>query len=65
MRHGQAGSDHQPRQQRKLAKESGREAVPAECLYGDVQGRKIMNLMGSNGMKAVALGADGGGGDGC
>lgn len=40
----------------KLAKDPAGKLFPLNAYMGDVQGRKIMNLMGSNGMKAVALG---------
>lgn len=39
----------------KLIKEPGAKLYPLSSYFGDVQGKKMMNLMGSNGMKAVAL----------
>ncbi|MHA6528915.1 class I SAM-dependent methyltransferase [Paenibacillus sp. BAC0078] len=39
----------------KLVKEPAGKLFPLGSYLGDVKGRKIMNLMGSNGMKAVAL----------
>lgn len=39
----------------KLIKEPSAKLYPLSTYFGDVQGKKIMNLMGSNGMKAVAL----------
>ena len=40
----------------KLAKDPAAKLFPLTTYFGEVQGRRIMNLMGSNGMKAVALG---------
>ncbi|OMD37718.1 class I SAM-dependent methyltransferase [Paenibacillus odorifer] len=39
----------------KLIKEPSAKLYPLSSYFGDVQGKKMMNLMGSNGMKAVAL----------
>ncbi|WP_313641503.1 class I SAM-dependent methyltransferase [Paenibacillus sp.] len=39
----------------KLIKEPSAKLYPLSTYFGDVQGKKMMNLMGSNGMKAVAL----------
>lgn len=39
----------------KLIKEPSKKLYPLSSYFGDVQGKKMMNLMGSNGMKAVAL----------
>lgn len=39
----------------KLAKDPAGKLYPLNAYFGEVQGRKVMNLMGSNGMKAVAL----------
>ncbi|WP_342561169.1 class I SAM-dependent methyltransferase [Paenibacillus sp. FSL R7-0345] len=40
----------------KLAKDPQAKLFPLNAYLGEVAGKKIMNLMGSNGMKAVALG---------
>lgn len=40
----------------KLAKDPSGKLFPLRDYLGEVSGQKIMNLMGSNGMKAVALG---------
>ncbi|MBY3621898.1 class I SAM-dependent methyltransferase [Acinetobacter sp. CUI P1] len=39
----------------KLIKEPSAKLYPLSSYFGDVKGKKMMNLMGSNGMKAVAL----------
>ncbi|WP_339314694.1 class I SAM-dependent methyltransferase [Paenibacillus sp. FSL R10-2734] len=39
----------------KLVKDPSAKLYPLSTYFGDVQGKKMMNLMGSNGMKAVAL----------
>lgn len=39
----------------KLAKDPGGKLFPLNTYLGEVKGRRIINLMGSNGMKAVAL----------
>ncbi|WNS45090.1 class I SAM-dependent methyltransferase [Paenibacillus sp. MMS20-IR301] len=39
----------------KLVKDPAGKLFPLNTYLGEVKGRKIMNLMGSNGMKAVAL----------
>lgn len=39
----------------KLAKDPGGKLFPLNGYFGEVKGRRIINLMGSNGMKAVAL----------
>lgn len=39
----------------KLVKDPSAKLYPLTSYFGDVQGKKMMNLMGSNGMKAVAL----------
>lgn len=39
----------------KLAKDPAGKLFPLNAYFGDVEGRRIINLMGSNGMKAVAL----------
>lgn len=39
----------------KLMKDPSTKLYPLSSYFGDVQGKKMMNLMGSNGMKAVAL----------
>lgn len=39
----------------KLAKDPAGKLFPLKDYFGEVKGRTIMNLMGSNGMKAVAL----------
>lgn len=39
----------------KLAKDPLGKLFPLNAYFGEVSGKKIMNLMGSNGMKAVAL----------
>lgn len=40
----------------KLAKDPEAKLYPLIAYFEEVQGKKMMNLMGSNGMKAVALG---------
>jgi ubiquinone/menaquinone biosynthesis C-methylase UbiE len=40
----------------KLAADPAGKLFPLNRYFGEVKGRRIMNLMGSNGMKAVALG---------
>ncbi|MEK3836084.1 MULTISPECIES: class I SAM-dependent methyltransferase [unclassified Paenibacillus] len=40
----------------KLSKDPAGKLYPLNTYLGEVKGRRIMNLMGSNGMKAVALG---------
>ena len=40
----------------KLVKDPAAKLSPLLAYFGDVQEKKMMNLMGSNGMKAVALG---------
>ncbi|MCL6603467.1 MAG: class I SAM-dependent methyltransferase [Paenibacillus sp.] len=40
----------------KLRKDPVNKLIPLSSYFGEVSGKKIMNLMGSNGMKAVALG---------
>lgn len=40
----------------KLRKDPANKLYPLSSYFGDVSGKRIMNLMGSNGMKAVALG---------
>lgn len=40
----------------KLIKDPSAKLYPLSAYLGNVNGKKIMNLMGSNGMKAVALG---------
>lgn len=40
----------------KLAKDPAGKLYPLHNYLGEISGKKIMNLMGSNGMKAVALG---------
>ncbi|WP_410511394.1 class I SAM-dependent methyltransferase [Paenibacillus sp. BR2-3] len=40
----------------KLRKDPANKLYPLSSYFGEVTGKKIMNLMGSNGMKAVALG---------
>ena len=40
----------------KLRKDPLLKLFPLSTYFGEVSGKKIMNLMGSNGMKAVALG---------
>ncbi|WP_340023810.1 class I SAM-dependent methyltransferase [Paenibacillus sp. FSL K6-1096] len=39
----------------KLAKDPAGKLFPLNAYFGEVKGRRIINLMGSNGMKAVAL----------
>lgn len=39
----------------KLSKDPAGKLFPLDAYFGTVSGKKIMNLMGSNGMKAVAL----------
>ncbi|MEK5397291.1 class I SAM-dependent methyltransferase [Paenibacillus sp. FSL K6-2859] len=39
----------------KLIKEPSAKLYPLSSYFGEVKGKKMMNLMGSNGMKAVAL----------
>jgi ubiquinone/menaquinone biosynthesis C-methylase UbiE len=39
----------------KLMKDPSVKLYPLSSYFGNVQGKKMMNLMGSNGMKAVAL----------
>ncbi|WP_083205178.1 class I SAM-dependent methyltransferase [Bacillus sp. FJAT-27264] len=39
----------------KLAKDPLAKLYPISSYFGEISGKKIMNLMGSNGMKAVAL----------
>lgn len=39
----------------KLLKEPSSKLYPLTSYFGEVKGKKIINLMGSNGMKAVAL----------
>lgn len=39
----------------KLMKDPSAKLYPLSSYFGNVQGKKMMNLMGSNGMKAVAL----------
>lgn len=39
----------------KLAKDPAGKLFPLNAYFGEVEGRRIINLMGSNGMKAVAL----------
>ncbi|OMD03524.1 class I SAM-dependent methyltransferase [Paenibacillus sp. FSL R5-0636] len=39
----------------KLIKEPSAKLYPLLSFFGEVKGKKMMNLMGSNGMKAVAL----------
>lgn len=39
----------------KLAKDPAGKLFPLNTYFGEVEGRRIINLMGSNGMKAVAL----------
>ncbi|MEK5237645.1 class I SAM-dependent methyltransferase [Paenibacillus sp. FSL L8-0470] len=40
----------------KLTKDPASRLFPLNAYFGEVRGKKMMNLMGSNGMKAVALG---------
>ncbi|MEK4058572.1 MULTISPECIES: class I SAM-dependent methyltransferase [Paenibacillus] len=40
----------------KLSKDPVSRLFPLNAYFGEVRGKKMMNLMGSNGMKAVALG---------
>ncbi|WP_245864450.1 class I SAM-dependent methyltransferase [Paenibacillus donghaensis] len=43
----------------KLKKDPGAKLYPLSAYFGEVSGRRMMNLMGSNGMKAVALALQG------